>query len=199
MGASGNTSEGISDGRLLRSERSREAIVGALLELVGEGIPQPTAEQVAERAGVGIRTVFRHFSDMEGLFAAMDARLQAEAVPLLRAAVPDGARGERARAFVRQRASFFERIAPYKRAGNLRRWRSPFLAERHAALVRELRADLLRWLPELADAPPALVEALELATSFEAWDRLRCEQRLGRTRAQAAMERLALALLESGG
>ena len=31
------------DGRLQRSERSREAIVGALLELVGEGSLQPTA------------------------------------------------------------------------------------------------------------------------------------------------------------
>ena len=47
-----------SDGRLRRGERSREAIVAALFELVGEGVLQPTAQQVAERAGVGIRSVF---------------------------------------------------------------------------------------------------------------------------------------------
>ena len=34
-------------------------------------------------------------------------------------------------------------------------------------------------------------------TSFEAWDRLRTEQRLGRERAQAAVERAVLALLDT--
>ncbi len=29
---------------------------------------------------------------------------------------------------------FFERIAPYKRSGNLKRWRSPFLRERQGNL-----------------------------------------------------------------
>jgi len=62
-------------------------------------------------------------------------------------------------------------------------------------MVRQLRADLLAWLPELESADADLVEALDLAASFEAWDRLRCEQRLGRLRARAAMERAVLALL----
>ncbi len=39
------------------------------------------------------------------------------------------------------------------------------------------------------------MDALDLATSFEAWDRLRSDQQLGYARAQAAMERLALALV----
>ena len=94
-----------------------------------------------------------------------------------------------------RREAFFERIAPYKRSGNLKRWRSPFLRERHALLVRGLRADLLRWLPELRRAPAEIIDALELATSFEAWDRLRSEQRLGRARARAAVERTVLALV----
>ena len=72
-----------SDGRVRRSQRSGQAIVGALFELIGEGLLEPTAQQVAARARVGLRTVFRRFSDMESLFAEMDARLQAEAVPLL--------------------------------------------------------------------------------------------------------------------
>ena len=55
------------DGRALRSERSRRPIVEALFALVGEGVLQPTAQQVADRAGVGIRTVFRHFEDMDAL------------------------------------------------------------------------------------------------------------------------------------
>jgi AcrR family transcriptional regulator len=184
-----------SDGRVRRGERSGHAIVEALLELIGEGIMEPTAQQVAGRAGVGIRTVFRRFSDMERLFAEMGARVRAQAGPLLLDAQPSGDLMERARGLVDRRVALFERIGPFKRAANLKRWRSPFLRERHADLVRELRADLVRWLPELDGAPNALVEALDLVTSFEAWDRLRTEQRLGRERAQAALERLVLGIV----
>jgi AcrR family transcriptional regulator len=184
-----------SDGRVRRGERSGQAIVEALLELIGEGIMEPTAQQVAARAGVGIRTVFRRFSDMERLFAEMGARVRAEAGPLLLGGEPSGDLIERAHALVGRRVTLFERIGPFKRSANLKRWRSPFLRDGHADLVRELRADLLRWLPELGRAPDALVEALDLATSFEAWDRLRTEQRLGRERAHTAVERMVLGLV----
>jgi len=183
------------DGRQRRSERSREAIVQALFELVGEGILQPTAQQVAEAAGVGIRSVFRHFADMESLFVEMDGRLQRDALPLLRGTPPEGGVEKRARALADRRIAFFEKIAPYKRAGTIQRWRSEFLRGQHGTLVRALRADLLRWLPELRGAPADLVEALDLALSFEAWDRLRTDQRLGRERARDALVRTVTALL----
>jgi AcrR family transcriptional regulator len=187
---------GSTDGRVLRSERSRELIAGALYELVGEGHPEPTAQQVAERAGVGIRTVFRLFSDMEALYATMNARLLAEIRPILRDGPPEAADlGERVTSLVADRAALFERVAPYLRATNLQRGRSSFLTQEHRAIVGQLRARLLRWLPELTDAPADLVEALDQATSFEAWDRLRSDQRLGRTRARAAMERAVSALV----
>jgi AcrR family transcriptional regulator len=178
------------DGRTRRAERSRRAIVQALLELVGEGTLEPTAQAVADRAGVTIRTVFRHFNDTEGLFAEMGARMDRELRPLLEQDAPREGLEERVRALVQSRVALFERIAPYKRSANQQRRRSPLLRARHAALVRDLRADLLRRFPELERAPEALVEALDLAASFEAWDRLRSEQRLGRERAQAALERL---------
>jgi AcrR family transcriptional regulator len=55
------------DGRVRRSERSRAAIVQALFELIGEGVLLPTADEVADRAAIGIRTVFRQFKDMDTL------------------------------------------------------------------------------------------------------------------------------------
>ncbi|HBZ69472.1 MAG TPA: hypothetical protein DEP35_06975 [Deltaproteobacteria bacterium] len=183
------------DGRQRRSARSREAIVRALLGLVGGGVLQPTAQQVAEAAGVGIRSVFRHFADMDSLFAEMAARVQAETLPILRADPVAGSLDRRARALVDHRGDFFERIAPYKRSSNLQRWRSEFLRERHGVLVRALRSDLLRWLPELRFAPADLVDALDLALSFEAWDRLRTDQRLGRDRARDVLLRTLLTLV----
>ncbi len=187
------------DGRVRRSERSRAAMVQALFDLVGAGILQPTAQQVAARAKVGIRTVFRHFSDMDSLLAEIDERVQTQALPLLREEHPGGTREERVHGLVERRTRLFEQIAPYKRSGNLQRWRSAFVARRHAQFVRALRADLLGWLPELRRAPADLVEALDAAASFEIWDRLRVDQRLGRERAKAAIERIALTLVNSLG
>lgn len=188
-------SDTASDGRVRRGQRSGDAIVNAVVELVGGGVLEPSAQQVAEHARVGIRTVFRRFSAMESLFTEVDGRLHSEALPLLAGGEPSGSIETRAREMVERRAKFFERIAPYKRAGNLKRWRSPFLRERHARLVRGLRTDLLRWLPELRSARLALVDGLELATSFEAWDRLRSEQRLSCQRARVSVETTVLLLV----
>jgi AcrR family transcriptional regulator len=192
----GSTRLETTDGRILRSRRSRELIADALYELVGEGHLEPTAEQVAERAGVGIRTVFRLFSDMESLYATMNARLLSEVGPMLREGPPAGTGlHERAAALVHDRANLFEQISPYIRSTILNRRHSPFLEDQSRKIVRQLRERLLAWLPELRDAPADLVEALDQATSFEAWDRLRSDQRLGRARARAAVERTVLALV----
>ena len=182
------------DGRFRRGERSRQAIVAALVELVGRGILQPTAQQVADQAGVGIRSVFRHFSEMESLYAAMDARLETDAVPILRGGSRTGTLEQRVTGLVRQRAALFERIAPYKRSANLLRWRSRFLQGRHRRLQEGLREDLVAWLPELKGAPADLVEALDLALGFEAWDALRGDRGLSTKLAMAVLERTARAL-----
>ncbi len=72
---------GGADGRILRGERTRVLIVSAILELLRAGTVRPTAEQVAARAKVGVRTVFRHFDAMESLYAAMNATLAEEIRP----------------------------------------------------------------------------------------------------------------------
>lgn len=150
---------------------------------------------MAAAAGVGLRTVFRHFADMESLFVELDARLQAEALPLLRGEPPEGGLELRARGLAGRRIDFFEKIAPYRRSASVQRWRSEFLRSQHGVLVRVLRTDLLRWLPELRRAEDGLVEALDVVLSFEVWDRLRTDQRLGRDRARDAVLRTVLGLL----
>jgi AcrR family transcriptional regulator len=183
------------DGRVRRGERSREAIVAAMFDLVGQGVLQPTAQQVADRAGVGIRSVFRHFSEMDSLYAALDARLEGDAIRLLRGGRRAGRLDARIGALVRQRAALFERIAPYKRSANLQRWRSRFLEGRHRRLQAGLREDLLQWLPELAPAAADQVEAIDLALSFEAWDCLRADRQLSARRTVAVVERTVRALV----
>lgn len=183
------------DGRTRRAARSRAAIEEALFALVGEGILQPTMQEVAARAGVAMRSVFRHYSDMEGLFAAVDARLRLEALPLLREPNLKKSVGERLRGLVRQRTRVFERIGLYKRAADVQRWRSPYIQSSQRQLIDELRVRLHRWLPELDAASADVQAAVEMVLSLEAWDRLRNAQRLGPTRTVQVMERTAATLL----
>lgn len=183
------------DGRLRRGERSRQAIVAALMALVGRGVLQPTAQQVADQAGVGIRSVFRHFSEMESLYAAMNAQLEGDAARILLGGVRRGSLDERIAGLVRQRVALFERVAPYKRSANLQRWRSRFLQGRHRRLQRALHADLLDWLPELAAAPEDLSEALDLALGFESWDALCGDRGASARLAAAVLQRTVRALV----
>jgi AcrR family transcriptional regulator len=187
------------DGRVRRSQRSTAAIVRALFELIGEGVTTPTADEVAERASVGIRTVFRHFKDMDTLYGALDVLLYERFEPVFLAPVPQGSVEQRIDEFVAHRAKGYEGVAPYKRAANVKRARSEFLQERHEAVVSRMREDLRRWFPELKHMDAPTVHALELVTSFEAWDRLRIDQRLGKQRAADAMKRGMTALLGARG
>ncbi len=184
------------DGRVLRGERNRQRILDALFELVDNGNLVPTAEQVADRAGVGTRTVFRHFADMESLLGELDERVQKEILPPTSEAAPDpkGTVSSRVASEVAWRCSFFERGAPFLRSAAVLRWRSPVLQRKHARTVRFLRERMLEHLPELEHAATDLVDGLEAILSFEAWERLRVSQKLGKERAQHAIERSARAL-----
>jgi AcrR family transcriptional regulator len=177
------------DGRVQRSERSREAIVQAMLELIGEGVLSPTAQQVAERADVGVRTVFRHFSDMETLFATMNERISARVEVLFVKAVQTGPLADRIDSLIERRMTIFGKLAPYVRSSTIQRWHSAFLQAEHDKTTRILRRDLHRWLPELASSPAEVVDALEMILSFEAWNRLREDQKLGLRRTAAVFRR----------
>jgi AcrR family transcriptional regulator len=181
------------DGRTLRAERSRRAIVEAMLAWVGEGVLEPTAQQVADRAQVGIRSVFRHFAEMDALYAEIGALVRAKAQPLISEPPPTGPIPARLREIVRRRARLFEHIAPYRRSADRRVASSPFLARGHRRVARELRAALRGALPELAAGPSEREEALDLVLSFEAWDRLRTQQRLSAAQTASVLESLALA------
>ena len=182
------------DGRVQRSERSREAIVVAMLELIGEGSLTPTAQQVAERADVGVRTVFRHFSDMETLYAAINERFSESAAGLFVSEIQTGPLADRVDGLLRNRIHALEQVGPYMRAAAIQRWRSDFLSQQHERNVRRLRRDLQKWLPEVEAAPAELADALEMALSFEAWSRLRVDQKLGNRRATQALRRTVEAL-----
>jgi len=185
------------DGRHARRYRSRDLAVDALLDLLGEGVLRPTAQQVAERSGVLLRSIFRIFDDVETLNASASARQFARIRHLFVDVVPSGSLGGRVAQVVGINSRLYEQIAPIRRAALRRAPESEALQEQLERARAWLRAEVERVFAAevLAVGDKHVVDALELALSFEAWDRLRTAQGLSVARATAVVKATIGALL----
>lgn len=171
------------DGRRLRAERTRAAIIDALHSLIEEGDLKPTAPRIAQRAQVSLRTIFQHFAEVEHLFAAL-AEQQVERISAMTeridASLPLAVRVD---VYAEQRTRVLEDITPVARSAAMQ---EPFSARVHA------HSDRLRVLahdevvhtfgPELDALPAArraiLVAALRACSTWRMWEILRAEQGL---------------------
>ena len=166
------------DGRRLRSERSRVAIIDAAIALQQEGILVPTAQQISERAGVGIRSFFRHFDDMESLFQAADEHIRDSYEALFLGGDRHGTVAERVEHVVERHAQAYESVRNIVLGSLAQLWRYEVLRKNYARSQRGLRKDLDDWLPELKSLPRDKREAVDAIASFEMWHRLREHQGL---------------------
>jgi AcrR family transcriptional regulator len=182
------------DGRLLRGIRTRGRIVQSLLNLITDGVRSPTAAEIAERAGVSVRSVFQHFEDLEALYDDLVEEQSARVAPLVLSLRTGGDIERRIDALVDQRRVLFETITPVRRAIAGRTDASPAVRARVADLDAELRAQVKEQFRRELDERPEVIEAVDLLASFEGWDRLRTTQQLDSARAAAAL-RGALTLL----
>ena len=92
------------DSLVFRDERSREAIVDAMLGLYHRGVPDPTALEIADQAGVSLRSVYFHFADLESLALEAVGRQRAQIEPLLAPPVTTGSLDDRRRWLIGQQA-----------------------------------------------------------------------------------------------
>jgi AcrR family transcriptional regulator len=187
--------EPVVDGRRLRSEVSRLRIVEAMIALVSEGLTMPPAEAVAARAGVGLRTVFRLFEDMDGLYRGMQAVMTERLGGLLESPIEASEWPEAINILIDRRAEAFEMILPLQIAADSARSRSAALRDGRLRLVRGQRDTLLAALPAAIQGDAELVQALDLALSFETWRRLRTDQGADVAQARAVMRRIGSALV----
>jgi TetR/AcrR family transcriptional regulator, regulator of autoinduction and epiphytic fitness len=170
--------EPASDGRVARGQRTRRNVADALCQLLRDGEPDPTAKAIAEQAGVSLRLVFHHFADMDDLYlyvAALQLRRQWTDLPRVSPKLSLPTRIERT---VSHRATLYEEISPVRRAVARRASTSPAIAAAVASgdtmLVENLKHVLA---PELAQLPQGIredhLEAMDIASSWEAWERMR--------------------------
>jgi AcrR family transcriptional regulator len=178
MGETKLQRKAVTDGRHLRSERCRQGILDASCEMIEQGILAPTAQEIADRAGVGIRTLFRQFEGMDGLYAAVDELKQPLYEAKFTAGNREGSLRERLLHAVEQHAYAYEELTNVILLTLNQRWRSPVLRNNYARANDNLRKDLEDWLPELASMPRSRREAVDAVASFEMWHRLREHQNL---------------------
>jgi AcrR family transcriptional regulator len=192
------------DGRQLRRQRNREAVVDALLDLYRDGNLRPSTEEIAARSGLSPRSLFRYFDDVDDLTRTAILRIESQAVDLFPIDVePTAELDTRAKALVDQRFTLFDTVGSAAAVSRLRSPFQPILADRlkrNRSLLRGQIESL--FAPELTrmegwDAGVA-VAAADVLTSFESHQLLLRDQELPAGQAKEAMSSALVALLGTG-
>ncbi|MDE0747656.1 MAG: TetR/AcrR family transcriptional regulator [Porticoccaceae bacterium] len=161
------------DGRLLRSERSRQLIIAAMIELVGEGNLIPTAQQVAERADVGIRSVFRHFDDMDSIFETTNAIMLEVTKPLFVGGDRSGTIEVRILHATEQLTNGYASAKNFLLSGKIRMWNTPVVKKNYILSQRRIQKELEDWIPEILSLPELDKQSAYALASFDYWLQLR--------------------------
>lgn len=182
------------DGRRFRREQNRDIVLDTLIALFRDGIYLPTMNEIATRAGVSARSLFRYFDDLNDLTRSAIVRHMASAGDLYDVRVsPELPTAAKIEAFVDRRVALFEVIAPTARAVRVAVTRNPMLASQ----LRERRSFFRRQIsevfaPELSATDEhggrtALLPALDTLCSFETYDLLRTDHGLSPAKTKAAL------------
>ncbi len=193
------------DGRRMRRALNREAVVDALLDLYAEGNLRPSTDEIAERAGISPRSLFRYFEDADDLAGEAVARQQARVLPLLPVdAGPDAPFDVRVAALVDQRLRLF---ATMGQAAQVSRLRAPFqsrlaetLTEGRRFLRGQVQTLFAAELAAMGDAPAeAALAGADVLASFESYHLLTGDRGFTPDEVRTVLVATLTALLSPGG
>ena len=193
------------DGRQLRRERNRDAVVDALLDLYREGNLQPGTEEIAARSGLSPRSLFRYFDDVDDLIRTAIRHQEHRVMHLVPIDVgPDRPLAVKVEALVDQRFRLFDAVGHAATVARLRAPFQPVLAEevhQHRVFLRSQIHTLFG--PELAGmdkgAGNVIVAAADVLTSFESCQLLLQGQGLSPSRARTVVATALSALFGPPG
>ena len=181
------------DGRNLRRDRNRHDIVDALLTLYESGEIEVSAAQIAKRANLSERSLFRYFADVDDLYrAAFDAQFERVKGFAKISAFGHGTVSEKVEHFVEQRLRLFNAISKIGRASRALAHRNPLIQELLHKSRLDLRQQTMRhFRTELAELPKAdrvgAVAAIEVLCSYESFDLMRHDQGLSAAATKSAL------------
>lgn len=182
-----------------RGERTRRRITEAALALLAELDRPPTAQEVAQRAGVTARLLFHHFRDLDALYRSVVAAEIARYRSSVDDVPPDLPLDQRIVRTVRKRAAL------YGSMGHLGQ-NAGYLSTRHESIAQgvvqahdALRGRLERtFSPELAAAGRRrreVLAAVDVAVSWQLWDCGRRVEGLSAAATRRLMARMLMAAL----
>ena len=198
-GAAKGAAEAKPDGRRERAADSRRRILDATQELMREGKPAPTAETIAARAGVSLRTLFRHFEEMENLHLEIATRVLRDLRPVMARPMEEKPWPYAFYEAIERRAEYYEALLPFHSSLQMFRHRSAALARQHQRIAATHRELLESSFPADIASDVALMQQLELLLSIEVWQRLREQQKLGVGEASNLLSGMGRAMLAASG
>ncbi|MGO8992954.1 MAG: TetR/AcrR family transcriptional regulator [Polyangiaceae bacterium] len=184
------------DGRRERTKRTRAAIVEALTAILDEGRIEPTAAEIAERAGVAVRSIAQHFASREDLLLAV---AEHHTTRVKRAAIEaESPFEERLARFVAERSRALEASRAMRGAAAVVIAHSPSVARALEQVAKGRRRETAElFAAEIARQgdPDGAERTLALVTSGRAWDAMRAELGLGVKGAREQMGKMVRRVL----
>ena len=163
------------DGRTLRRTRNRTAVIVALLDIIREGDLHPGAAEIADRAGVSHRSIFRYFEDLDDLVRTSISHGFVDARPL--SDIPEagvGSLDERIARFVDARLALYDYVDSTMQLARMRAPTIPAIDEGIAAIAEQFRDQIAaHFEKELIGIPdddrPLLVDGILVLTSYDSF------------------------------
>ncbi len=189
------------DGRRARSQRGRLATLEAMIDLINEGHAPPTAQQVAQRAGISVATLFRYFETLEDLRQyATQQCLERFAHLFELPEISCGTTEEKITSLVASRLAQYQAIGPIAR---LIRWRAFDTPDVQTTLHQQRQNQTQQLAQHFAqelrshspDDQEDLLASLIALTSFEAWDQQRQDQQHSNKRIAASWQKTLTRLM----
>ena len=183
------------DGRNLRSVKSQKLIVEACIKLFKAGNVELTAQQVADESGVGIRTVFRLFDDMENLLKSVDTEMRKDYDFEVKFD-PKSSFENRLLAFTNHLCAGYKKHNTILLGTLSNMWKYKFLQENYINYQKMIRQKGEEVLPEVLNFDDELQELTHATLSFAFWTRLQ-GQGLNKDQVKSAMVRQCMMIFNS--
>ena len=161
------------DGRFARSQKTKDAIVKALLKLL-KNTPFPTAEQVAKESKIGLRTVYRQFKDMESIYLSLHEECMHSLSLMFNSDVDlDRSFEERVSFAIHERFAIYDEYETLFIATISNSARLPTLVNQVAESYQIMRQRFIKIVPEIKNLSTIKSDLLFTRILFPSWFSLR--------------------------
>ena len=184
------------DGRRQRSQRSREKILRAYWELMLEGDMDPSAAAIAEHAGVGLRSVFRHFEDLDTLLRELMALCYDEMTPEFLKPLKSTNWKDQLLELTERNVEIWERIKVPHTAGEIGRFKSQILMDDYQRSRNLEISGIKAILPKEIDNYNNVLSALDVTISFSTMRRLREDRKLSVAKVKGVMKLMVQSIID---